>query len=497
MAYFYDRLSVMDNTFLLSETPTTPMHVSAIEIFEAGPLRTAEGGIDIAKIRAAYAGALHRIPRYRQKLLWIPIENRPVWVDDPDFNFEYHVRHVSLPRPGGEEDLRRVASRVLANHLDRHRPLWEIWVVEGMQHDRFAIIAKTHHCMLDGSAGVEMSQVLLSSSPDAKIAKPQPWIPRPIPTPQQLARDEAWRYATLPFRALRGLREFRAEVEDVGAEIGARAEALRDFFTSTASPASETPINGPLSPHRRFDWLNMSLADVKAVRKQMGCTVNDVFLATVTGACREYLQGRGVALDDIVFRASTPVSLRAKDDHSQVGNRVSSWFVDLPVAESSRTRQLEAIHAETERLKQSRQAIGMEMFMAAAEFAPSGILALGTGLASGPFNLIITNVPGPQFPLYMLGARLLALIPEVPLLENIGLGIALMSYDGRIFWGVTADYDLVPDLEHFIDLIERSFVELASSAGVEIAGFARNDATLRPELLPATGAAGGAVSEAH
>jgi WS/DGAT/MGAT family acyltransferase len=228
----------------------------------------------------------------------------------------------------------------------------------------------------------------------------------------------------------------------------------------------------------------MSLADVKAVRGKMGCTVNDVFLATVTGACREYLQGRDFVLDDIIFRASTPVSMRAKDDHSQVGNRVSNWFVDLPVAEASRAGQLQAIHAETERLKESRQAMGMEMFMAAAEFAPSGILALGAGLASAPVNLIVTNVPGPQFPLYMLGSRLLAMIPMVPLLENIGLGIALMSYDGRVFWGFNADYDLVPDLEHFVVLIERSFAELAAAAGVEISSSIGSEATVRSELFP-------------
>jgi diacylglycerol O-acyltransferase len=460
MKYFYDRLSAMDNSFLLSETPTTPMHVAAIEIFEAGPLRTKAGGIDIGKIRAAYESALDRIPRYRQKLLWIPIEDRPVWVDDPDFNLDYHVRHVSLPRPGGESELKRVASRILANHLDRHRPLWEIWVVEGLEHDRFAIVVKTHHCMLDGSAGVEMAQVLLSPSPDATVAEPEPWTPRPAPTRQQLVRDEVWRYATLPLRALRSLREFRDEAEDIGAELGARAEALREFFSATANRCSDTPINGALSPHRRFDWLNMSLADVKAVRKSMDCTVNDVFLATVTGAYREFLQDHEVDLDGIVFRASTPVSLRNEAEQGQMGNRVSSWFVDLPIAQPDRKAQLAAIHAETQRLKDSRQAMGMEMLMSAAEFAPSGILALGTGLASDPINTIVTNVPGPQFPLYMLGARMLAMIPEVPLLQNIGIGIALMSYDARVFWGFTADYDLVPDLEHFVALVQKSFGSL-------------------------------------
>lgn len=483
MAYYYDRLTAMDNTFLLSETPTTPMHVSAIEIFEVGPLRTGSGGIDIGRVRAAYAGALPRMPRYRQKLSWIPIEHRPVWVDDPDFNLDYHVRHVSLPRPGGEEELRRVASRIIANHLDRHRPLWEVWVVEGMAHDRFAIIAKTHHCMLDGVAGVEMAQVLLSPSREAEIAEAEPWTPRPIPTPQELLRDEAWRYASLPFRALRGLRELRGEATDLRAEIDTRVEALREFFTTASSKSSDTPINGPLSPHRRFDWLSLPLSDVKAVRRKMGCTVNDVVLTTVAGACREYLLDRDVELDELVFRASIPVSMRAEDDHDRVGNRVSNWFVDLHVAEPDPARRLRAIRTETERLKASRQAVGMEMMMAAAEFAPSGMLALGTGFASGPVNLIVTNIPGPHFPLYMLGSRLLAIIPEVPLLQNLGLGIALMSYDGQIFWGLTGDYNLMPDLEGFVALIEGSFAQLAKQAGVETAAGERSE-SLRAALLP-------------
>lgn len=489
--YFYDRLSAMDNAFLVSETPTTPMHVGAIEIFEAGPLQTSEGGIDIARIRAAYEAALPRIPRYRQKLQWIPIEDRPVWIDDPHFSLDYHVRHVSLPQPGGERELKAVASRVLANHLDRRRPLWEMWVVEGLEPDRFAIIAKTHHCMLDGSAGVEMAQILLSPAPDAPVAEPKPWRPRPAPTPAQLLRDEAWRYSTLPLRALRGFRAFREEVEDLGSEVGARLGALRDFFGASARFSSDTPLNDDLSPHRRFDWLKLSLDDVKAVRKAMDCTVNDVVLATVTGAFREFLQSRGVEISDLVFRASAPVSVRREQERGRMGNRVSSWFVTLPISEPDRRAQLEAIRAETRTLKESRQAIGMDMLMAAAEFAPSGVLALGAGLASGPVNTIVTNVPGPQFPLYMLGARLLALIPKVPLLEKIGIGIALMSYDGGVFWGFTADYDLVPDLADFVDGISRSFAELAAAAGVEVSEPSSAEPAARGQLLPLPGRAGG------
>ncbi len=466
--YAYERLSAMDNTFLVTETPTTPMHVAGIEIFEAGPLRRDDGGIDIERIRAGYRGVLHKLPRYRQKLQWIPIENRPVWVDDPHFDLDYHIRHVSLPQPGTDAELKRVASRLMANHLDRRKPLWEAWVIEGLSGDRFAIVAKTHHCMVDGSAGVEVAQVLLSPTPDGEPDEPKRWVPRPAPTPRELLRDEAWRYTSLPLRALRGLRAFREEVGDVGAELRDRAAAVREFFGVAASQSSDTPINGPLCPHRRFDWLTLSLDDVKAVRRKLDCTVNDVFLATATQAFRTLLLEEGVDLSDIVFRASTPVSLRSKDEHEKTGNRVSSWFVELPVAVADRRAQLEAIRQETRHLKESRQAMGMELLMAATEFAPAEALAFGAGFASGPVNTIVTNVPGPQVPLYMLGARLLAMIPKVPLLENIGLGIALMTYHGQVFWGFTADYDLVPDLGRFAGLVADSFEELALEADVPI-----------------------------
>ena len=487
----YDRLSAMDNAFLVMETTTTPMHVAAIEIFEAGPLRTPDGGIDIARIRAAYESVLHRIPRYRQKLLWIPLEDHPVWVDDPHFNLDYHVRHVSLPRPGSVAELKRVASRVMASHLDRRKPLWEIWVVEGLELDRFAIIAKTHHCMLDGASGVEMAQILLSRSIETEVEEPRTYLPRPAPSAAQLLRGEAWHYAGLPLRALRSFGELRDEVEDLRAELGARFGALRDLFAVTTSAASSTPINDTLGPHRRFDWLTLSLADVKAVRAKMECTVNDVVLATVTQAFREFLSGRQVDVDGLVLRASTPVSVRREHERKQMGNRVSTWIVNLPVSVADRREQLDAIRAETRRLKASRQALGMEMLMAAADWAPSGILSLGAGLTFAPLNTIVTNVPGPQLPLYMLGAKMVAAIPVVPLIEKIGLAIALMSYDGRIFWGFTADYDLVPDLAHFVDLIARSFVELAETAGVEISTAPAERVSPRPELLPPLEAAGG------
>ncbi len=227
------------------------------------------------------------------------------------------------------------------------------------------------------------------------------------------------------------------------------------------TPASDTPLNGKLSPHRRFDWCTLPLADVKAVRKAFDCTVNDVVLATVTEAVRRFLERRQVNMEDMCFRASTPVSVRSEDEKELMGNRVSSWILDLPIDEPDRRRQLDRLKAKTRELKRSREALGIDMLMSVADLAPSGMVSIGARLASGPINTIVTNVPGPQFALYMLGAKLLAMFPQVPLIEGVGLGIALLSYDGRIFWGFTADYELIPDLQAFVALIDESFGELA------------------------------------
>jgi WS/DGAT/MGAT family acyltransferase len=466
--YAYERLSAQDASFLLAEGPTTPMHVSAIQIYEAGPLRE-DGGIAIDKVRAAYESVLHLVPRYRQKLAWVPIESRPVWVDDPYFQLDYHIRHVALPHPGSLEELKRVAARVMAHALDRNRPLWELWVVEGLQGDRFATISKVHHCMVDGSSGVELAQRLLQPTPHAEVETPPPYYPRPIPSGTELLRDEVLRRVTMPIRAVRSLRAFRDEAEDVRAEVGVRLKALADLVGIAVSGVSETPMNGELSPHRRFDWYDMSLADVKAVRKQLDCTVNDVVLGIVTEAVRRFLVSRNVDPAGIRFRAATPVSVRGEDERQKLGNRVSSWMVELPVGEPDRLKQITILREATQELKASRQALGVDMIMAAAEAAPIGIFSFGAQLAAGPVNTIVTNVPGPQFPLYMLGAKMIAMIPEVPLLEGIGLGIALMSYNGRIFWGFTGDYEMMPDLSRFVRNIGSAFAELAAAAGVDLA----------------------------
>jgi WS/DGAT/MGAT family acyltransferase len=467
-SYRYERLSAQDNSFLVGERPTTPMQVAGVQLFESGTLRTKEGGIDFALIRRGTEALLHRIPRYRQKLQWTPFFDHPVWVDDPDFHIDYHMRHTSLPRPGGIDQLKRMSARIMAQELDRARPLWELWVVEGLAGDRFATISKMHHCMIDGTSGVDLAQILLSPSPAFEIPDAPRFMPRPAPSATELLRDEMLRRASLPLRALRSYRAFRREAQDLRAELRMRVRAIRELMGWVIQPASETPINGDLTPHRRFDWLAMSLADVKAVRKAADCSVNDVVLTTVTGAVREYMRLRNVVPSDLDFRVSAPVSVRREAERGRLGNRVSSWILQLPLGEASPLARLRAIHDMTQRLKESKQALGVEMMMQIAEWTPPVLLSLGAQAASGPINSIVTNVPGPQFPLYMFGAKLVEMYPVVPLLEGMGLGIALFSYDGRIFWGFNADYALLPDLDPFVAFVRSAFEEFAAAVDVEV-----------------------------
>jgi diacylglycerol O-acyltransferase len=464
--YKYDRLSAQDASFLVFETPNAPMHVAGTQIFDAGPLRRADGGIDIERIRDATRAILHLVPRYCQKLAWIPYFNHPVWVDDRDFNLDYHIRHTALPRPGGKAQLRGLVSRVVGQRLDRSRPLWETWVVEGLEGDRFALVTKVHHCMIDGQTGVDLSHILLSPDADAIGADDDtpPFIPRPAPRPRELVFDELLRRFALPVRAAAAARSM-VRKEGAYQSIATRARAFSEMFSWLVKVRSDTPLNGSLSPHRRFDWLVTSLDETKAVRRALDCSVNDVVLAVVTGAIREFLLRRHVRPETIRFHVSAPVNVRSEDDDRRFGNRVSSWIVELPVDAADPLQRIRRISAQTRQLKESRAALGVEVMMAATEFAPRLLLPFVARASSLPINMVVTNVPGPQFPLYMFGARMEASYPLVPLLERTGLNIALLSYDGKLCWGVNADYAMVPDLTAFCAGIERSFSQLKALVG--------------------------------
>jgi WS/DGAT/MGAT family acyltransferase len=463
--YGYDRLSAQDNSFLIWETPYVHMHVASTMILEVGPFRTAAGGIDVERFERATEAVLHRIPRYRQKLHWIPGFQHAVWVDDPRFNLDFHIRHTALPKPGSAAQLKRLSARIMSQQLDRRRPLWENWLVEGLDGgERFALITKIHHCMIDGASGMDLSQILMSTSPEVHEPEPPPpFVPKQAPSRIELWRREVARSLGTPLRIARDLRRFSEETDDVRDEIRTRLRAVVKMAGMGMS-ADATPLNGPVGPHRRFDWWRVPLADMKAMRHALGCTINDVVLTVVTGAVREYLVHRGVDPGSLTFRVSSPVSVRNAEEKGKLGNRVSSWVIALPITESDPREQLAAIHAETARLKEERTALGVETIMKLVEFTPSTLLTLGARSASGPINTIVTNVPGPQFPLYLQGARLLELYPQVPLMESLGVGIALASYDGHVHWGFNSDPDVVPDADVFVEQIRAAYARVAAAA---------------------------------
>jgi WS/DGAT/MGAT family acyltransferase len=469
--YAYERLSFLDNSFLIMEGPNTPMHVAGTATYETGSLRSPEGGIDIDRIRAYVSSRLHLIPRYRQRLAFIPVENHPVWVDDDHFNIHYHVRHTALPRPGDERQLKRLAARIMAQHLDRSKPLWEMWVVEGLEGgDNFALISKIHHCMVDGMSSVDLLNVLLQPEPVESFEPPPEWLPRLAPTSFELLRDAAYRYATLPFELGRSIPDLVGQARDPRSDVRARMRAVRDTLSGMSRP-SLTPLNQPVGPHRRFDWLAMDLGRVKDVKNRVGGTLNDVVLTTVGGAVRRFLTRRRVHPEHLDFRVMAPVSVRSQQEQGSLGNRVSAWMVPMPLGEPDPRERLAKIRETTAALKDTKQAMGAEVLTAVGEWTPSTLLSLGAQLATRrlPFNLVVTNVPGPQVPLYLLGARMLDNYGLVPLMDNLCLGIVLFSYAGKLCWGFTSDWDLIPDLHDFVLDIEASFRELSELAPLEAA----------------------------
>jgi WS/DGAT/MGAT family acyltransferase len=479
--YAYDRLSAQDNNFLLWERGNVRMHVASVLICDAGPLELPDGGIDVDTFKRATESYLHRVPRYRQRLHSIPLFDHAVWVDDPHFDIDYHIRHTALPVPGRDDQLKKLGARVMAQPLDRKRPLWETWVVEGLEGDRFAMITKIHHCMIDGASGVDLAYIQMSTTPEVReIAKPPVFYPRPAPSRVELWRHEVARQLSLPVEIARDLGQFTTHAENLGQELLTRAKALVNTLGMGAT-ADETPINGRVGPHRRFDWLDCRLDDLKAVRRAWSCTLNDVVLTIVTGAIRAYLKSHDVDPAGIEFRVSAPVSVRKEEERGKLGNKVSSWIIPLPIAHDHPRKQLDAIHALTKELKESRQALGVEMMMQVAEWTPSVLLALGARAMSGPINTIVTNVPGPQVPLYFHGARVRAIYPMVPLMEGMGLGIAVTSYAGTMNFGFNADPDIVPDLDRFVSMMRRSLERVASEAGVKL----REEAAKASQGVPA------------
>jgi diacylglycerol O-acyltransferase len=463
MSNAYERLGAQDKTFLDLERPNEPQHIAAITVFEAGRLARPDGGVDIERVRAYVASRLHRLPRYRQRLAWIPVERHPVWVDDPHFQIDYHVRHTALPRPGDERQLKRLAGRLVSQPLDRERPLWELWLVEGLEGGkRFAIVQKVHHCMIDGISGVDLMAILLAADPETEAEPSPPFEPRPPPGPLDLLAGEVGRRVTGLVGALGRTPSALRAPATLAERVREGVAAVGETLSAGLRPASETPINQPLGPHRRVDWRDLELSRVKAVKDRLGGTVNDVVLATVAGALRQFLALRRLDVDALRIRANVPVSLRTRDERGTLGNRIALFMAELPVDEPDPHARLARVRETMARLKSSRQAMGAEVLAAVSEWTSATLLSLAVRSASRarPYNLVVTNVPGPQIPLYMLGARMERCYPVVNLQPQQGLGVGLFSYAGTLGVGLTADPDQVPDLYVFADALVKSFEEL-------------------------------------
>ncbi|MGZ8754845.1 MAG: WS/DGAT/MGAT family O-acyltransferase [Acidimicrobiia bacterium] len=467
-AHYYERLSFLDGSFLALESPTTHMHVAGAAIFDAAPLTKPDGGIDIDRIKLFIESKLPYVPRYRQRLARVPIEKNPVWVDDEHFDLDYHVRHLSLPKPGSEEQLRSMMGRLLSQQLNRAKPLWELWVVEGIEEDRFALVFKIHHCMIDGISGVDLMAVLLNFVPTEEMEEIKPFQPRPAPGGAELMLGESLRRARRFLRAAQGIPHLAEEAVAIGSEIQRRAKAVSYSLTSGwLTPASRTPINERIGPNRRFEWLKLPLAEVKEIKDLIGGTVNDVVLTTVAGAVRKFfIEERGFPVDDVEFRVMAPVSVRSKDQRGRLGNQVAMWLVQLPIAEPDPLRRYAIVQDHTLHLKNTNQALGASTIVQLSSGTPATLLGMAARRATRirPFNMTVTNVPGPQFPMYMLGSKLLIQYPAVPLWAGHGLGVALFSYNGELAWGLNADWDVVPDVSAFVEKVYAAFAELRKGA---------------------------------
>jgi WS/DGAT/MGAT family acyltransferase len=449
------------------EHRTAHMHVAAIGVFEVGPLRTEAGGLDARRIARYVESRLEKIPRYRQKLAFTPLQKHPVWVDDDHFDLDYHVRHTALPRPGTEEDLKRLAGRILSQPLDRDRPLWEMWIIEGLEGNRFALLTKVHHCMVDGAAGVSLMTLLFRRDPDDTIPPAEAWFPRRRPSLWRLAVDEVAERVRGPVSIGRDLFGSLLDPKTALRAARERSTSVGEALRAGLHLPSESMLNRPIGPHRRAEWRTYDLADIKDLRRRLGGTVNDVVLTVVTGAVRRFLSRRDEDLDTADYRVVIPVNMRSESGDPQAANRVSAFFMSLPVSEPDPIARFEAVRAETARMKTSRAADGIDFFTQLVDRSGSRLLTeLGVRLAARvqPYNQIVSNVPGPQYPLYVLGARLLSLTPLPPLFERQGMGTAVMSYDGRICWGIVADRDVVPDLGTLADDVDGALAELREAA---------------------------------
>ena len=459
-----DRLSALDVSFLYLEEPTTPMHVGGLVV-----LQPPETGFDYEKLVTLIENRIGLVPRYRQKVKNVPGHfANPVWVDDGDFDVAYHVRRSALPRPGSDAQLRELTARLMSRRLDRHRPLWEIYLVEGLAQGRIALITKTHHAMVDGRSAVDLGQVLLDLTPVPRDTGEDLWMPAPEPGVVDLVLDAVGDYVRRPSAVLDTVRTGAADVRATAERVVGAVSGLASAARLATRPAPDSPLNARIGEQRRFGVARTQLEAYKRVRKAHGGTVNDVVLATVSLALRNWLLSRGEPVTPKTsVRAMVPLSVRVEAESGTLGNRVSSYLVDLPVGEANPKVVLSQISYSMRAHKESGQSVGADALIALSGFAPPTLHSLGARVASGfsrrLFNVVVTNVPGPQFPLYAGGAELLEMFPVVPLAKGQAVSIGLTSYNGGVFYGLNADRDAMGDVDVLSALIEESLDALVDT----------------------------------
>ena len=458
------RLTALDATFIEIESPTTPMHVGTITRFEGAPLRDDAGCIRIDDIRRHVVRRLEPFPRFRQRLVRLPFGvGRPVWADDPTFDVTHHVRLAAVPSPGGSEQLHRLAEMLHMQLLDRTRPLWELWFVDGMADGSVALIEKIHHSLVDGVSTVDFTGALLDLSP-GPASEPSLVVPHP-----DAGGDDGvpvWWVATQGElgRPARALRDVASAAVRPRRTLAVLREALAGLSTVVLAPPS--PINQSVGRHRRFEEVHLSLADVNAARARTGGTVNDVVLAAVAGGLRHLIESRGEAIGERPLRAFVPVSLRADADHLTFGNQVAGMLAPLPVHLSDPLDRLRSVREATTQLKGGGQARMLAQLLSGADLLPEALIGLvGRSVHRQPFaNVVVTNVPAWPEPLYFLGSRMLDTVAIVPLGGNLAVSIGVVSYDSQLTLGLFADRDACPDVAILAEGIEKSFVELRSAA---------------------------------
>jgi WS/DGAT/MGAT family acyltransferase len=484
--YFYETLTPTDYGFLVHESPVEHMHVMGLATFSAGPLAEEGRSVNFEKLKKAVADVLHKVPRYRQKLMWVEEEKNsllgrvsswvqpnteypPVWVDDDSFELDYHVRHTCLPHPGTDEQLKTLVGEIMSRQLDRSRPLWEMYIIEGMPDGRFACVTKMHHCLVDGESGIDLSAVMMHIDPNHVPEDGPAYKPRPAPSQAELKSETRKARFLKPWNVIKDLQDFGKESDSVGRELLDRGKAVADLVkTSMGQKRVDSPINGESSAQRIYEWLDLPLDEVKKAAKAADATINDAVLTIVTGAMREYCGSRGFAIESDPFRVSAPVSMRKrtgkKTAEGEMGNEVTQWTVPLPIHESSPMKQLAAIHAETAAMKDSTAVLAAQTITSILSLSP-GLMGSMMGMSTFAVNTLVTNMRGPDFALYQCGSQMLVARPIVPLNGGLGVVIGVLSYNNTISFGLSGDPAIMEDLGEFREMLEKSFHALVKAAG--------------------------------